>query len=376
MYMFVNFVFLKTPIQQIMELIVPTYIAFYKTLRTVLAQKIFEIDPEFTYTSESGFWDAKYPQTKKNILQDLLKSTVSPEHFKRKYEQEVKTRTEIAVKDSIFIPACEKILDLSIPKNYSRISDPAKKAVHLYFAFLTKYCTEYLEKEKARLGHYLQRDEISNAHIGDLGIVKSGNGQYHIGQSITDKGLSIVKLINSFYSYVNEKDYKGAWGLLTTDFQERVWKSSLNKFHDGYSQTIEIKHLHIFDIQESRLNSFKCKVYYEDIINIFYTPNFKKLNSLSLTDAEEFSIILADFQSRAKKLGIDKVDDIEIVKLFDNTFSEYIRVTRNISQNTISKVLPRHESIEVPRLFIISCAYIDLEWRINSIRPIKSVLLR
>lgn len=360
-----------------MELLIPTYTIFYKTLRMTLEEKILQVLPNHTYKSENDFWNTEDPNTRKNILQTLIKVPVSALHFKRKYEEEAKSRTEIMIKDSFFIAVCENMFDLSISKNYSKISDPAKKAVHLYFVFLEKYCPDYLEKEKRRLGHYLQgNDDIDHEEISDLNIIKKRNGEYQIGQSISRKGLAVVRLINQFYSQITKKDYKSAWQLLTPDFQKRAWLSSFDQFREGYLNTIDIKHLHIFEVQEGKLDSFECKIYYEDTVNVFYAPDFKKLNVLSLTDIEEFNKILQDFRNKVKSAGLDTIDNVEIVKLFELTFSEYIRFTRNIPQETISKILPRHESVEVPRLFTISCSYIDFEWKIRSIRPIRSALLR
>ncbi len=127
------------------------------------------------------------------------------------------------------------------------------------------------------------------------------------------------ELVEAFYDAIRGHRYLEAWGLLSPDFQKRVWpKGFKNGFEPGYSTY----HGHRFfqkAVVESTEGSAKIDVFYEEDQFPPHMSALHELGHLFVKDADLVPAKIAGIREALVELGadIDKLDEIPIRRFFE-----------------------------------------------------------
>lgn len=349
------------------------YREFYVKFEQCFRQKITDLSGEGSRILRKNLWEYPHPQNSKtSFFHSFFQKDLSCEHFKRKFDT-IKREKYQTIKPDILITALTKIMDIKFPEEKQKtFKSPEEKAINLYLKFLEKYVPDFLEEEQKRLNSYINKDIIF-AHVNMTeysNVITLDHNKHIIGQRVSDTGFAIANLIQNFYQSVDHRKYEQAWNLLSEEFQNRIWNRNFQRFKEGFAKTIHVRNVHVFDIDETNT---VAKVYYEDTVNVHYLDHLPNLQMLPIGRINELVSSLSKLSEDMKSYGLEGVlEKVEINKIFESTFSEYFRFTRNIPVDDINRFLPNHEAISVPRLYTVSCEYLGLSWKINSILPIKN----
>ncbi len=344
-----------------MEVSTLVYQKFYEVLRDCFEEMIKPIVVSYKSNTSRDFWLTINPKTGKELFTEFFPGiNVAPLHFyTKKYEFNPSKKKYGTIKDDVQINILVNGIGVSIPDEEKKeFKEPRKKAHKLYLLFVEQYCPEYLEEECERL---------------KFGIKKENKENYKALSLPNRTAEEISQLVCNFYACIDDKKLKEAWDLIHPEFQNMFWEEDFNRFSTGYSNTISTRNVHVFDIDEVNL---KCKFYYEDTVRLYITPDLAGLEEIPIDRLPEFVEKVRKFQSKIEEVGLENVLKVGVPRLFDTSFSEYIRYTYQIPLEKLQIILPKPEPILVPRLMEAVCGKDGQNMKIKIIKAIKSVSIR
>lgn len=298
-------------------------------------------------------------------------------YFYSKLSQDIEKNPYVSLKVETMIKALE-YLGLQIPESIKGIKKPlpGMKAKILYQLFLEDYFPGFLEENIERLkvydkeNHELIRNPRENDPV-NTSITKSIAGSV----SPTKEMVVIKQLINRFYGFISQEKLEDAWNLLAPSFQKRRWEEEFEKFRVGYTNTVSIYNIHVFEIV-NKGDDILCKVYYEDEIITYTSYDVSKLNTITVSNINAFINQIKELQKSASAIGMKEFNRVELHKFFEPALSEYLWYRCGIKPEQIKDLLHRQENITVSRLCRISCTCIDGNWLIKGIQPVKNYAIR
>lgn len=356
------------------------YLRFYEVLYEEFVKKTWtKQDQKVPDSTSSKAWLEKNPETGEFYFFELFDDTVNdPEHFIRKRKDIERNNPDtVQFKASLLIRTCQ-FIGFSIPDHIDRTNTHLTlemKARILYQFFLEKHYPEHLAGNRAEL-------EVYNHKTGEL--LKNNNGEKHSNESepMTDDQLraaieekDVRQLIGRFYEYISHSRLEEAWDLLAPVYRKRNWKDDFESFRIGYTNTVSIHHVHIFDITRQS-SGIKCKIYYEDDVITYTSIELGNIGKIPISDYENFSERVKRLIAAAANAGLEGFEKIELQKLFEPALSEYVWYRCGMDPNKIAEFLPSQETRPIPRLYIISCVRIENDWFINSINPVNPHSIR
>ena len=358
------------------------YQKFYEVLLDHFARKnISEKRYEKLGYGSYLIWEEKNPETGVPIFEEVFGLYLDDsKHFYKKKGQFDPAKVNFGfVNDSVLIRAFQE-MNLSYPDQIDKKIPLTigQKARVLYQVFLEKFYLEFWEENKAEL-------EIYNRASGKLvkeknNIQKSEKNDNSTNmverQSFTDKDeQAITDLVTAFYENIGLAKLEDAWNFLAPAFQRRTWKDDFSTFSVGYTNTISIHHIHVFDITRHS-SGMKCKLYYEDDVVTYTSIELGNIGKTRVADQDSFIEKIKRLSEAAASAGLEGFEKIELQKFFEPAFSEYVWYKCGMKPDRITELLPSQETLTIPRLYTISCMVIENQWFINAINPVKAHSIR
>jgi hypothetical protein len=317
-------------------------------------------------------WLERNPETGNFYFHEFFGHAVeNPEHLIRK-KKDIKryNLVDVVVKEPLLFKLCE-FIGFQLPEAIVN-SHPTteQKAGILYQLFLEKHWPEHLIANRAKL-------EVFNHDTGKLIKSSREKKHNHETEAMTDSQVqaaieekAVRNLIARFYECISHGKLEEAWECLTPGFRKRTWKDQLEDFTIGYTNTITIRNLHIFDINHYG-SGITCKVYYEDDLTCWTSLELGNIEKISVADLEIFVERVKKLKEAAASAGIEGLEKIELQKFFEPAFSEYVWYKCRMKPEDITGLLPSMERQSLYRLKSISCICPDGEWLINAINSAK-----
>lgn len=356
----------------------------YQKFYWVLLQKFKEACDPDDYKDKDDDWfgiweDGTDRITGKPFFSKVFGKGVHERHFYKKVcyfeKNDIK---EAHIKDDLMITSLN-FLGYKIPegiKNKELIT-PAVKAKTLYQMFLMEHFAEYYNENIEGLQIYdpienrILKDRISNTRL--VGGSKKSSLMTERQESIqTDEARLLIR---KFYDYISNSEFEEGWSLLTPQFREKNYKDKIEDFKIGYTNTINVGNVHVFDIEKDN-TMIDCKVFYEDTVLVHTSPALAYIQKTTIADIADLQDRVGKLQQLAAKTAIENFDKIEVARLFDSAVSEYIWYKGGKNPDTISDLLPNQESLVIPRLVNVSCVLLKDKWQIKRISAIKAQALR
>lgn len=346
----------------------------YDLLVTKAAEDLKRPDLINGVIKDREIWNEPFPGEKETWVEKNIGQ--SPEWFYRIksklnksyiFATEIKNTALILTMKQLEISIDSSQISKRVPEN-ERIRMRAKSAL---INFMKEYTSEYYLENKTELDEHGY--VLSNGYFNP-------NSQ-HTGVSLNNDNVGNVEfnvktLIENFYEAITKREHKKAWDMLTPDFHQRTWGGDFEKFERGYKNTQSILGVHIIEYQTTGV-VVKCKVYYEDEVDTFTRGELSILPKLTIAETEKLYNVLEDFKCNLEKTGLKEIENIEIEKLFDEfTLSEYIAFKTDLGNTELQKALPVSKTYQLPRLYNIIAHNVKDKWLLNSIRPIRFLLLR
>ena len=273
-----------------------------------------------------------------------------------KLSSDEEKKPHVSLKVETLIKALE-YLGLRIPSDLkgADISLPKMKAEALFQLFLEKYYPKFLEEKSSK-------NTSATKSMADVVSSKT-------------EIVAIKRLINEFYGSISQGEYKDAWDLLAPSYQKRKWREDFERFEIGYTNTVSIYNIHVFNIT-NKVDDLSCKVYYEDEIMTHTSYDLTRLNKITISQIDDFVKQIKHLQDVAVTKGWKEFERIELYKFFEPAVSEYIWYKCGIEPEQIEELLDRDENITVSRLCRVSCTSIDGNWLIKGIEPLRNYAIR
>lgn len=356
------------------------YIKLYEVLYEQFVKKTWtKQDQKVPDSASSKAWLEKNPETGEFYFFELFDDTVNdPEHFIRKRKEfERNNPATVQFKAPLLIRTCQ-FIGFSMPDNIDRPNTHLTiemKARILYQLFLEKHYPEHLAGNRDEL-------EVFNHKTGEL--LKNNNEEKHSNESepMTDDQLraaieekDVRQLIGRFYECISHSRLEEAWNLLAPVYRKRIWKDDFETFRIGYTNTVSIHHVHVFDIIHDP-SGIKCKVYYEDDVVTHTSIELGNIGKIPISDYENLVERIKRLSEAAASAGLEGFEKIELQKLFEPALREYVWYRCGMNPEKIADFLPSQETLTIPRLYTISCVLIENEWFIKSINPVKAHSIR
>jgi hypothetical protein len=281
-----------------------------------------------------------------------------------------------SMKDDVMIRAFEYI-GLAIPttiKGSGQLPVTLKTAI-MYQLFLETHYPEFWEENRAKLAVFNHQTGqlINGSHEENSNPETPAMTDDQLRTAIEEKALRQV--ITSFYESVSLSRFEDAWEFISPNCRKRIWNDNPETFQTGFTNTISIHHVHVFDIVRHS-SGIKCRVYYEDDVVTYTSIELGNISKIPLSDLENFSERVKRLIAQAANAGLDGFEKIELQKLFEPAFSEYVFYRCGLNFDKMTELLPSQETLTIPRLYTLSCVQIDNEWLINAINPVKAHSIR
>lgn len=280
------------------------------------------------------------------------------------------------VDDDLFIVAL-KFIGIEIPNEIKKaeIADDEKKVQVYYQYFLKSHYPEFLERNP----HLQVYDEGLNKLIFPKDNISITNSRfsYLIGENeiYGNMNIDIIKAVNDFYQNISTSKYDEAWNGLSATMRKRVWNDKFETFEIGYTNSIAVNNVHIWDVK-AEIKTATCKIYYEDVVNTYTTVELGNIEKLTIGYLDEFIRKLNSIKEKASKTSLVNFDKIEIQKFFEPANSEYIWYKCGMKPEAIKELYDSEAVLCLPRIYNISLVKTDDSWQITGITPIKSFLHR
>ena len=182
-----------------------------------------------------------------------------------------------------------------------------------------------------------------------------------------DQGVATVL---RFYDAVNagSSRHDEAWACLTSRLQHSICQSDFERFCEGYTNTIAIKNVKVFNVASSAEGNFECSVYYIDEIRNYRSKDLSGWDEYTVADLDEFVGKINKIRVAVETAGGRGFEKLELYKLFEPAASEYIWYKCRIKLENIQSVFPTFKHTEIKRLYRLTCKQVDNEWLIDAIR--------
>jgi hypothetical protein len=277
------------------------------------------------------------------------------------------------LKEDIAIAAFE-LLGIKLPHPNVGHGNPSIKAEVYYQLFVEKHMPEFFMENENEIKIYNHENGLLLIKERKK-LTKNETMQGTANTEMNLNHLPIIKVINDFYNAITRNKYDQAWQLLAQSFQNRVWKEKYDSFKIGYANTLSINNVHIWDLQ-METSTARCKVYYEDTVNVSSSLELGHLEKLTISQLPEFVDRIEKLLSASKNTQLKGFENIELHKFFEPAVSEYIWYKCGMNPDAVLDLLPSVNATPIPRLYHFSMVEEDSCWLIKSITPIKSHLVR
>lgn len=192
---------------------------------------------------------------------------------------------------------------------------------------------------------------------------------------------TVMNVIELFYNSIRDQNFEKAWNLLTDDFQNRswTWAGNFEKFKDGYSNTLKITDVKVFDQKEDEGNPdiIESRVLYLDHISSWTSKELSNLRDLKVKDIEIFYSRVKEITKHLDENGLNNFGErIELYKLFESSVTDYIAFRCDYPLSKLSNIFNSKQRCEVWRAMNIECKYNNGQWKIHRITGIPFVNLR
>lgn len=185
------------------------------------------------------------------------------------------------------------------------------------------------------------------------------------------------KCVEDFYKFLAIGKTKNAWDLLAPAFQNReVWEGNYERFHDGYSNTLALRNICVFNAVQTLPSLIECMVFYEDEVSTYPINRMQALMPMSIAELDDFVATVKKMQSDIEQKGGVGFENIPIRKLFDPTGTEYIWYECFFKGKELNKHFPKPHPEVVLRLCQCSCILEGDQWLIKNISPAKTYSIR
>jgi hypothetical protein len=192
---------------------------------------------------------------------------------------------------------------------------------------------------------------------------------------------SVSNIIEQFYNSVRDQKYENAWNILSEDFQNRTWTwaGNFEKFKDGYSNTVKITNVRVFDQKEDEGNPdiIESRVLYLEHITSLTSKELSNLRDLKVKDIDIFYERVKEIIKQLDEKGLNNFGErIELYKLFEPSVTDYIAFRCDYPLSKLSNIFDSTRRCEVWRAMNIECKYKNDQWKIHRIIGIPFVNLR
>lgn len=305
------------------------------------------------------------------VIKKILNASgyVDERYFYRKYLELDLSRTKPGKINDIVLCGALEYLGFKVPDNIVNKENLFVRASSLLNQFKEKYLpgrsVEIVRKERPQ-----QESESVVAAWSDQEQEKSVIVP-EMNKILNELEEKVKSTIISFYENIGSGEYEAAWNLLTPEFQNRMpWQGDASRFVDGYTNTVGIKDVYIFNVVQRYPTVIDAQVYYDDEIAAYGSSELGALYSMTVADLDDFMQNVKRIQKKIENAGGQNFEKIELYKLFEQAASEYIWYKCGIKTSDISKAFPSRRTINVKRLYYCSCKLINDQWLINSIRGV------
>lgn len=334
------------------------------------------------------FWKLRWQGTKKEFFGKIFPNCdLANNHFwKIKTNYKYNSHPNIYFAEDVLV-CVFKFLDLKVPDEIKEANTNSKarltierQARILYQLFIEKFKGELFDTTPdERIVYNKERNEITPNVIDKkskkIPAIKVINELQIKQMESVIKANEIENLVTRFYNHISSSKIDKAWELLSKNFQQRVWKGKYEDFAIGYRNTLSIFNVHVWDVQIDN-DAAKCNVFFMDKISVRTTKAFSNLDKLCVEDLDDFKSVIDQASEHAKKLNLEGFNRIELNKFFEPAASEYIWYKCNRDFDKVAELLPMEITVELGRVYSMSCALVDENWLITSITPIKNHLYR
>lgn len=192
---------------------------------------------------------------------------------------------------------------------------------------------------------------------------------------------SVSNLIEKFYICIWNQEYETAWDLLSSDFQNRpgTWKGDINRFKDGYTNTVKISDIRVFEYKEDEQNPnvIECFVVYQDHMSSWTSKELSNLRDLKVKDIDLFCERVKIITGQVERNGIANFsEEVELYKLFECGVTDYIAFKCKYPLAKLPEVFNSKRPCKEWRAFSIECKFLNSAWKIHRITGIPFTNLR
>lgn len=338
------------------------YQVFYDILRKAFIADCFKDNPEKAVNIDSPYlWNHKDSSGKPFSLKFFTGTSITDtQYFYRKYIDLDPSHTKSGtINTHLFVKGLEYIGVKPDIIGYELLN-PSQKINHLYSTFLEKHSSEIKEVEIHLQNN--DRDFIKNTE--------------EIAERKPELNEALIT-VHMFYDNINAGNYKEAWNLLSPIKQnQKPWSGDFEKFKIGYKNTSNLNNIVVLHTNQPRLNIVEFKVFYDDEINAYTSPELHQFEILTVEDIENFASLVKKLQKEFKEKGLKGFEKIELRKLFDPDASEYIWYKANFPSDQLDEIFSIQKNVTVRRVQDCICVYVKGSWLINEIKGIKSYSIR
>ncbi len=180
----------------------------------------------------------------------------------------------------------------------------------------------------------------------------------------------VIATVFHFYAAVDAGSAKHheAWNCLTPRLQHSICESDFERFCEGYTNTVAIKNIKVFNVVKNANEAVECSVYYIDEIRNYRSKDLSGWDEYTVADLMEFVEKVRKVEASVAAAGGKGFEKLELYKLFEPAASEYIWYKCRIKPENIDKVFPTHKATEIKRLYRVTCKHIGGRWLIDTIR--------
>jgi len=352
------------------------YQKFYEVLYDQFVSKAISDKRQEQLVPDSGdAWLEVNPTTGKLYFYEIFGFTVTnPKHFYRKVKEFDPAKANVVhLKDPMLIKAFQ-FLGLAMPDavNGKTVLTVHQKAKILYQLFLERHYPELLAENRTELEVYDHASGKLVKEKNDIQTLCTNDNSTPMVEKDLSGGeeQAVTELVTKFYKHISLSRLEDAWNLLAPAFQKRNWKNGFDTFSMGYTNTISVHHVHVFDIARHS-SGIKCKLYYEDDLVTRTSIELGNLGKMRVSELEIFIERINRIRAAAASAGLEDFEKIELQKFFEPVFSEYVWYRCGMNTDSIAELLPSQETITFHRLYTVSCILLENQWYINAINPIK-----
>lgn len=210
--------------------------------------------------------------------------------------------------------------------------------------------------------------EFTNSHNKKIRHIssKTRDTQNNISYEATEND-QIKELVRGFYEDITKRKFESAWEKLSDNFKMRDgWDGEFEKFRIGYTSTVSIRDIDVFNIKKANRDIYDCKVFYEDQIDVYPFKHLSNLDEFTLSDIDEFTQKISIIRNVIHELDGKNAGQIPIARLFSPSAIEYIRYICQIDSKKLHQFgIPTKKILY--RLCNCTCILIKNSWQIDNI---------